>query len=229
MRRLRWCLLLALLLDQQQPLLCYVTPRGFRIFASEHKFISASSLVALAGLDNDCVGDRNDDGATSNSNKASKNESNNETPRKRRNNRTKKIASVPLSNEAKKEIIAQASKTLRNKKNFEDQSDDDNILDIVNPFKAGKKLRNVLESLTRNRSSAKSIYLDDRIGVGMSLAERNPSVKRQSDYTPEVLVIGATGEIGRLVVRRLLLDGNVRVRVLVRDLYSNMPSLMWTK
>ena len=48
------------------------------------------------------------------------------------------------------------------------------------------------------------------------------------DYIPEVLVIGATGAIGRLVVRRMLLSGKFRVRVLVRDLYSNTLNLLGT-
>ena len=50
------------------------------------------------------------------------------------------------------------------------------------------------------------------------------------DYIPEVLVVGATGEIGRLVVRRLLLEGRgrFRVRVLVRDLYSETLNLLGT-
>ncbi len=49
-------------------------------------------------------------------------------------------------------------------------------------------------------------------------------------YIPEVLVVGATGEIGRLVVRRLLLEGRgrFRVRVLVRDLYSQTLNLLGT-
>jgi hypothetical protein len=47
-------------------------------------------------------------------------------------------------------------------------------------------------------------------------------------YVPEVLVVGATGEVGRLVVRRLLLEGRFQVRVLVRDLYSQTLNLLGT-
>jgi len=50
-----------------------------------------------------------------------------------------------------------------------------------------------------------------------------------SDYVPEILVIGATGSIGRLVVKRLLLLSNkVKVRVLVRDLYSKTLNMLGT-
>lgn len=41
------------------------------------------------------------------------------------------------------------------------------------------------------------------------------------DYRPEVLVVGASGALGRVLVKRLLLENKVRVRVLVRDLYSS--------
>lgn len=44
---------------------------------------------------------------------------------------------------------------------------------------------------------------------------------------PEVLVAGATGETGRIVVRKLLLRG-YRVRVLVRNLYSSTLDLLGT-
>jgi uncharacterized protein YbjT (DUF2867 family) len=42
-----------------------------------------------------------------------------------------------------------------------------------------------------------------------------------------VLVVGATGETGRVVVRKLLLRG-FRVRVLVRNLYSSTLDLLGT-
>ena len=47
-------------------------------------------------------------------------------------------------------------------------------------------------------------------------------------FVPEVLVVGATGSVGRLVVRRLLLEGKSKVRVLVRDLYSDTLNLLGT-
>lgn len=47
------------------------------------------------------------------------------------------------------------------------------------------------------------------------------------DQPPEVLVVGATGETGRIIVRKLVLRG-YNVRVLVRDLYSSTLDLLGT-
>lgn len=47
------------------------------------------------------------------------------------------------------------------------------------------------------------------------------------DQPPEVLVAGATGETGRIIVRKLVLRG-YRVRVLVQDLYSSTLDLLGT-
>lgn len=48
-----------------------------------------------------------------------------------------------------------------------------------------------------------------------------------TDQPPEVLVIGATGETGRIITRKLVLRG-YRVRVLVRDLYSSTLDILGT-
>ncbi|PXF49230.1 hypothetical protein BWQ96_01019 [Gracilariopsis chorda] len=48
-----------------------------------------------------------------------------------------------------------------------------------------------------------------------------------SDQPPEVLVVGATGETGRIIVRKLVLRG-YNVRVLVRNLYSSTLDLLGT-
>lgn len=106
--------------------------------------------------------------------------------------------------------MAQVAKDVRKNGNVINEACDDNLLDIVKFFKAGNKLKNALASLTRIRDSIMSIYLDDRIGMDMSLTERNPPVQLQSDYVPEALAVEATGEVGRL-----LLDGSVRARVQV--------------
>lgn len=104
---------------------------------------------------------------------------------------------------------------------------EDNLFDKLNPFKAGQNLRkNIDEALTSISlpESKKSIYLDDRLmdRPGYS-SSSDPTMQRlglDDDYVPEVLVVGATGEVGRRVVNRLLLEGRFRVRVLVRDLYT---------
>ena len=120
------------------------------------------------------------------------------------------------------------------------------VLELIDPFKAGQKLRRAVDltvgtaltTLGQPSKSAKKksvYYLDDRLlepGEGPALfAERNPLFYRLElgeDFVPEVLVVGATGEVGRIVVQRLLLDGRFRVRVLVRDLYSKTLNLLGT-
>ena len=102
------------------------------------------------------------------------------------------------------------------------------LLDRLNPFKAGQNLRKTIDTALTSinlPSERKTMYyvddrLNDRGGGGPTITERNPLLDRleQDDFVPEVLVVGATGEVGRLVVRRLLLEGRFRVRVLVRDL-----------
>lgn len=47
------------------------------------------------------------------------------------------------------------------------------------------------------------------------------------EEAPTVLVVGATGEVGRIIVRKLLLRG-YKVRVLVRDLFSSTLDLLGT-
>jgi len=99
-------------------------------------------------------------------------------------------------------------------------------LDRINPFEVGKQLRENLESVSASLSSkterSKSFYFDDRFS-------ENPLLNTVEEKdAPEVLVVGATGEVGRLVVRRLQQNGGYRVRVLVRDLYSRTLNLLGT-
>ena len=136
------------------------------------------------------------------------------------------------------------NKNSSNKNNNNDQkkkpTQNTNILEILDPYKAGKKLRQTLDSAILGATGLSSerrkiYYLDDRFtdrADAPIFAERNPLFDRLLDeddeYIPEVLVVGATGEVGRLVARRLLLDGRFRVRVLVRDLYSKTLNLLGT-
>jgi len=99
---------------------------------------------------------------------------------------------------------------------------------IKNPFSetfnAGKKLRQELDSFYRSvinfgqipSEAYDDIYMNDRILY---------SQFDSPDQVPEVLVVGATGETGVLIVRKLLLRG-FRVRVLVRNLYSDTLDLL---
>eukprot|EP00638_Chattonella_subsalsa_P000646 CAMPEP_0117754408 /NCGR_PEP_ID=MMETSP0947-20121206/12813_1 /TAXON_ID=44440 /ORGANISM="Chattonella subsalsa, Strain CCMP2191" /LENGTH=534 /DNA_ID=CAMNT_0005573495 /DNA_START=78 /DNA_END=1682 /DNA_ORIENTATION=- len=99
---------------------------------------------------------------------------------------------------------------------------------LPNPFtetvQAGKKLRQNVDSLYNSvinygrvpEDLYNDIYMNDRILY---------SQFDSPDQVPEVLVVGATGETGRLIVRKLLLRG-FRVRVLVRNLYSETLDLL---
>lgn len=122
----------------------------------------------------------------------------------------------------------------------------ENILDRINPFKAGQNLRKTIDSAltsiqipTSNSDAFKSIYyLDDRFMESSSSSSSSSSsnartsdprkLLEQEAYVPEVLVVGATGAVGRLVVRQLQLSGRFRVRVLVRDLYTHTLNLLGT-
>jgi hypothetical protein len=103
------------------------------------------------------------------------------------------------------------------------------ILDAINPFKAGQTLRRTIDtafsSMTAvggsQQSSKKSpYYLDD----DDMMIRTTDGI----DYVPEVLVVGATTDLGRLVVQQLLRSGQFRVRVLVRDLYTSTLNALGT-
>ena len=141
------------------------------------------------------------------------------------------------SNESDADVDGQDSKSSSNKSNKSNNKE--SLLETLDPYKAGQKLRRTLDTalttLAGRGSSAKmGYYLDDRFMESSSSAlygaERNPLFDRMDadDLAPEVLVVGATGAVGRLVVRRLLLDGRFRVRVLVRDLYSRTLNILGT-
>jgi hypothetical protein len=94
------------------------------------------------------------------------------------------------------------------------------LLDRINPFKAGQSLRQtILDNTAWRRPPRQSVYyLED-----MNNNINNNNDEDDEDYIPEVLVVGATGSVGRLVAQQLLLTtrpSRVRVRVLVRDLYT---------
>ena len=105
-----------------------------------------------------------------------------------------------------------------------------NLLDKLNPFKAGQNLRKTIDtaltSIQIPQETKSMYYVDDRFST---LSDGITMDRFEDDgYIPEVLVVGATGEVGRLVVQRLLLEGRFRVRVLVKDLYTKTLNMLGT-
>eukprot|EP00586_Coscinodiscus_wailesii_P004128 CAMPEP_0172486578 /NCGR_PEP_ID=MMETSP1066-20121228/15200_1 /TAXON_ID=671091 /ORGANISM="Coscinodiscus wailesii, Strain CCMP2513" /LENGTH=271 /DNA_ID=CAMNT_0013252615 /DNA_START=197 /DNA_END=1009 /DNA_ORIENTATION=+ len=119
------------------------------------------------------------------------------------------------------------------------------LLSLIDPYRAGKRLRQTLNSAIsdlnlpllnpKKTERSTTYYLDDRFLENAPLyAERSP-LFFDASTAPEVLVVGATTSVGRLVVKRLLRGdsggrngGGFRVRVLVGDLYSRTLNLLGT-
>lgn len=130
--------------------------------------------------------------------------------------------------------MKQLKEKLEEKKKMDENKNNGGLLNKLNPFQVGQSLRKTIGDLGRlttlgtglSDRTKQKYYLDDRFldggASGALLTERNPNLERmeRDNYVPEVLVVGGTGEVGRLVVRRLLLEGRFRVRVLVRGAYS---------
>ena len=125
--------------------------------------------------------------------------------------------------ERKKEEIGKAAARIIARS---DDSDEENASSFnLNPFRAGQNLRKTFDSAITSLARVTSedrlrknsaYYLDDRFqesGGALFTQESNPYLARlqEEKYIPEVLVVGATGEVGRLVVRRLLLEGRTVV------------------
>ncbi|KAL3938669.1 MAG: hypothetical protein SGBAC_006460 [Bacillariaceae sp.] len=143
-----------------------------------------------------------------------------------------KLADADERRKNKEDVMKQLKAKLEERKKREREKKEGGILERLNPFQAGQNLRKTLGDLGSLTALGKGLpdrtkqkyYLDDRFleggGNGALLSERNPYLERleRDNYVPEVLVVGATGEVGRLVVRRLLLEGRFRVRVLTLNL-----------
>ena len=150
---------------------------------------------------------------------------------------------------------------------------------LLNPYEAGQKLRQSIEttitSIQTQTDPNKSMlqqsqyYIDDRFMERGTLPPTTSSTswystaahqkKRaallpweepETAFIPEILVVGATGRLGRLIVRQLLQQSSssssssssiksstgikqqqvpkVRVRVLVRDLYTRTLDILGT-
>jgi hypothetical protein len=160
----------------------------------------------------------------------SKQDTNNEDAPKKKKTKPPVRKKKPVDDQKKKEQrVAKVAAQFAKEKPQEEEKR--GILKMLDPFRAGKKFRKTVEALTGTLSQERRsvYYVDDRFNEPL-FSERNPLLERMEDdsHVPEVLVIGATGEVGRLVVRRLLLEGRFRVRVLVRDLYSKTLNLLGT-
>lgn len=162
-------------------------------------------------------------------------------------------SSSDTSNRKKRDDGSNQPKMNEPKPNSTDETKP-NILNIINPYNAGKSFRSKVESAFNLASAIASTtsspaarlpperrtiyynyYLDDKLGLSMAeLKDSTPepssswSSHSDKDNRPEVLVVGATGALGRVLVKRLLLENKVRVRVLVRDLYSNTLNKLGT-
>lgn len=96
----------------------------------------------------------------------------------------------------------------------------------LNPVELGRRSRQAIEdawaNVTRISTPRASFALDDDLGAGLSSDLESP----EAQFT-RVLVVGGTGRVGRIVVRKLLLRG-YNVRVMCRDLNdeaaASMPS-----
>ena len=127
--------------------------------------------------------------------------------------------------------------TLKKTRNQQQQKQTQQPPNLFNPFQAGQKLRQTIDtalSLPIPVDPQKSqYYLDDRLFVREPRTSLTPATMNSNDdFVPEILVVGATGRLGRLLVRQLLLFQPVarrpKVRVLVRDIYTRTLDILGT-
>lgn len=108
----------------------------------------------------------------------------------------------------------QVNKQLKDKFFQQSAQDDANLLDSVNPYALGRQARRAFDEvwtqLSNIASPTKSFIIDD---VMEPMADDEFQAP-QAPYTT-VLVVGATGRVGRIVTRKLLLRGYT-VKALVR-------------
>lgn len=94
----------------------------------------------------------------------------------------------------------------------------------LNPVELGRRSRQAIEdawaNVTRISTPRASFALDDDLGAGLASDLESP----EAQFT-RVLVVGGTGRVGRIVVRKLLLRG-YNVRVMCRDLQDDATSLL---
>jgi len=88
-----------------------------------------------------------------------------------------------------------------------------NIIDNVNPYELGRQARRAFDdvwgSISSITSPTKSYVFDDILDPTLSLEEDADA------QSTTVLVVGATGRVGRILIRKLLLRG-YKVKALIR-------------
>jgi hypothetical protein len=100
-------------------------------------------------------------------------------------------------------------------KQEQEQQQQGNLLDnpLVNPYALGRQARRAFDDVWEQLSSiaqpTKSYVFDDVLDPTLSL-EEDPTAAATT-----VLVVGATGRVGRILIRKLLLRG-YKVRALIR-------------
>lgn len=113
----------------------------------------------------------------------------------------------------------------------EDDDADGRLFNFPNPYDAGRGLRDAIDGAYKQLVLGGSITQDDYDLYGLAEIETasmmSPELS-EAEFVPEVLVVGATGDVGRIITRKLLLRG-FRVRALVRNLYSSTLSVLGPK
>ncbi|KAG7346910.1 NADPH-binding protein [Nitzschia inconspicua] len=233
---------------------------GRRVRGTAHNASRRSFGLSLSNSKNDDNGESDKPKASISKKRSSRTKDNSSKKKKEKN---KKAQEMDPALKTKKEIMQQLKAKMEEKRKMDQDSNNastqnkkigNTLGKLINPFQAGRELRQTLGSLTTlgrglSDETKQKYYLDDRFldsskgngsgGTGprssasgiLSSFSASSFLQEAADtpsYVPEVLVIGATGEIGRLVVRRLLLEGRFQVRVLVRDLYSQTLNLLGT-
>ncbi|GLI61801.1 hypothetical protein VaNZ11_004303 [Volvox africanus] len=123
----------------------------------------------------------------------------------------------PQNIEALKEKFfrANSSEDASSSPNTPKDSASDINLNAINPYELGRQARqafnDVWEQLSRVTSPTRSFIIDDVLQVEVDADFQAP----QAAYTT-VLVVGATGRVGRVLVRKLLLRG-YKVKALFRN------------
>lgn len=96
------------------------------------------------------------------------------------------------------------------------EAEEKEAVPTLNPVELGRRSRQAIEDawyqVTRLSTPRASFTIDDDLGAGIAGDDLQPP---QAPFT-RVLVVGGTGRVGRIVVRKLLLRG-YPVRVMCRD------------